>query len=59
MIKCHPSRMLGERKLKISDAARDTGINRGALTHLYQETAAWVDLADIEVQCRLRGCGGG
>ncbi|WP_252405811.1 helix-turn-helix domain-containing protein, partial [Escherichia coli] len=29
------SRLLGERKLKISDVVRDTGINRGTLTRLY------------------------
>lgn len=28
MVKCHLSRLLGERKLKISDVVRDTGINR-------------------------------
>ena len=39
MIRCHFARLLGERKLKISDVARDTGINRGTLTRLYYETA--------------------
>ena len=44
MIKCHLSRLLGERKLKISDVTRDTGINRGTLTRLYHETAERVEL---------------
>lgn len=39
MIKCHLSRLMGERKLKISDVARETGINRGTITRLYHETA--------------------
>lgn len=37
MVKCHLSRLLGERKLKISDVVRDTGINRGTLTRLYPQ----------------------
>ena len=38
MIKCHLSRIMGEKKLKISDVAKDTGINRGTITRLYQDT---------------------
>jgi putative transcriptional regulator len=51
MIKCHLSRLLGERKLKISDVSRDTGINRGTLTRLYHETAERVDLSVIGTLC--------
>ncbi|WP_236688367.1 helix-turn-helix domain-containing protein [Photobacterium kishitanii] len=35
---------MGEKRLKISDTSRDTGINRGTLTRLYNETATRVDL---------------
>jgi putative transcriptional regulator len=52
MIKCHLSRLLGERKLKISDVARDTGINRGTLTRLYYETAERIELVVVEDLCR-------
>ncbi|MDH4427030.1 MAG: helix-turn-helix transcriptional regulator [Acidovorax sp.] len=52
MIRCHLSRLLGERKLKISDVARETGINRGTLTRLYYETAERVDLEAINQLCR-------
>ncbi len=51
MIKCHLSRLLGERRLKISDVARDTGINRGTLTRLYHETEERVDLSVISDLC--------
>ena len=51
MIKCHLSRLLGERRLKISDVASDTGINRGTLTRLYHETAERVDLSVIGALC--------
>ncbi|MCG7980274.1 MAG: helix-turn-helix transcriptional regulator [Candidatus Thiodiazotropha endolucinida] len=51
MIKCHLSRILGERKLKISDLSRDTGINRGTLTRMYHETLVRVDLETINTLC--------
>ncbi len=56
MIKCHLSRMLGEKKIKISDVARDTGINRGTLTRLYQETAERVDLEVMDQLCSYLAC---
>lgn len=56
MIRCHLSRLLGERKLKISDVARDTGINRGTLTRLYHETAVRVDLDVLEQLCLYLDC---
>lgn len=52
MIRCHLSRLLGERKLKISDVARATDINRGTLTRLYHETAERVEIETIEQLCR-------
>jgi len=51
MILCHFARLLGERKLKISDVARDTGINRGTLTRLYYETTERVELDVLEQLC--------
>ena len=56
MIKCHLSRLLGERRLKISDVARDTGINRGTLTRLYHETAERVDLDALDKLCVYLNC---
>lgn len=52
MIKCHLSRLMGERKLKISDVARDTGLHRNTITLLYQETATRVDLEAIDKLCQ-------
>jgi putative transcriptional regulator len=52
VIKCHLSRLMGERKLKISDVARDTGLHRNTITLLYQETATRVDLDAIDALCR-------
>jgi len=57
VIKCHLSRLLGERKLKISDVTRDTGINRGTLTRLYHETAERVELDVLDGLCTYLNCG--
>lgn len=56
MIKCHLSRLMGERKLKIADLARDTGVNRGTITRLYHETATRIDLDVVDALCRYFGC---
>jgi len=57
VIKCHLSRLMGERKLKISDLARDTGLHRNTITLLYQETATRLELDAIETLCRYFGVG--
>ena len=51
MVKCHLSTIMGERRLKIADVARDTGINRGTSTRIYHEEATRVDLDVIESLC--------
>ncbi|OAN87864.1 Cro/Cl family transcriptional regulator [Marinobacter sp. EhC06] len=56
MIKCHLSKLMGEKKLKIVDVARETGVNRGTVTRLYHETASRVELETIEALCRYLGC---
>lgn len=52
MIKCHLSRILGERKQKIAEVSRETGINRNTLHRLYNETATRIELDVIEQLCR-------
>lgn len=56
MIRCHLSALMGERKMKISDVARETGLNRSAITSLYKETATRVDLDAIDKLCELFNC---
>jgi putative transcriptional regulator len=53
MISCNFARLLGE--LKISDVARDTGINRGTLTRLYYETAERIELEVLDQLCDYFG----
>ncbi|EJG1668936.1 helix-turn-helix domain-containing protein [Vibrio parahaemolyticus] len=56
MIKCHLARLMGERKLKISDVIRETGLSRNTVTLLYKETAQKVDLEAIDKLCVLFNC---
>jgi len=51
LIKCHLSRLMGERKLKIADVARDTGLHRNTVTLLYQETASRIDMDAMDRLC--------
>ncbi|WP_444896123.1 helix-turn-helix domain-containing protein [Microbulbifer sp. SSSA005] len=51
MVKCHLSKIMGEKKLKISDVSRETGINRGTLARMYHETFVRVDLETIDILC--------
>lgn len=51
MVRCHFARLMGERKLKISDVARDTGVNRGTLTRLYYETAERIEVDVLDKLC--------
>ncbi len=56
MIKCHLSKILGERRLKISDIARDTNINRGTITRIYHETASRIDFDVLNKLCEYLDC---
>ena len=59
MVRCHLSRMMGERRLRIADVTRDTGVTRGTITRLYHEKAERIDLASLEKLCRYLDCGVG
>jgi putative transcriptional regulator len=48
--------MMGERKMKIVDVARETGLHRNTVTLLYNETATRIDMETIERLCSLFGC---
>ena len=56
MVRCHLSRMMGERKMKIVDVARETGLHRNSITLLYNETANRIDLETIDSLCELFHC---
>jgi len=48
--------MMGERKMKIVDVARETGLHRNTVTLLYNETATRIDMETIERLCSLFDC---
>lgn len=48
--------MMGEKKMKVMDVARQTGLNRNLITLLYKEEAKRVDLDAIEKLCGLFNC---
>jgi len=56
MIRCHLARLMGEKKLKIIDVARETGLHRNTVTLLYRETAVRIELDAIDKLCDLFDC---
>lgn len=56
MIRCNLSVLMGRDKLRISDVANRTGLNRSTITALYYETATRVDLSAIESLCKVFQC---
>lgn len=56
MIKCHLSRLMGERKLRIADVAREIDVNRNTITLLYYEKAKRIDLDVLDRLCKFFGC---
>lgn len=56
MIRCHLARLMGERKMKISDVLRETGLRRNTVTLMYKETAQKIDIEALDKLCRLFKC---
>ena len=56
VIRCHLSLLMGRDKLRISDVAQRTGLNRSTVTALYKETATRIDLPAIESLCNVFHC---
>jgi len=50
------SRLMGEKRVRIIDVARATGISRNMLSKLYYDRAQRVDLADIAKLCEYLEC---
>ncbi|WP_288363003.1 helix-turn-helix transcriptional regulator [uncultured Spongiibacter sp.] len=56
MIKCHLSRLMDESSLRVADVARETGIHRGTISRLCNETAIRVEFDVLETLCRHFDC---
>lgn len=56
MIKVHLSRLLGERKMKVSDIAQMTGLHRNGLSKLYKEETDGIKFETLEKLCTALDC---
>ena len=56
MIKCHLSRIMGEKRVKIAELSRETGVNRGTLTRIYNESAERIELEAVNELCKFLDC---
>ncbi|MBI4829227.1 MAG: helix-turn-helix transcriptional regulator [Nitrospinae bacterium] len=56
MIKIHLSRLMGERKIKTAELARELGLSRGTISALYYERAQKIDVAVLNSLCKYFGC---
>ena len=48
MVRVHLSRLMGEKRLKIADLVRDTGLSRTTLTRLFYEESERLDFDTLE-----------
>lgn len=56
MIKIHLSKLLGERKMKISDLSNATGLHRNGLSRLYNEDTDGIKFETLEKICKALDC---
>ncbi len=55
-IRIHLGRLLGERKMKMAELSRQTGISKNALSDLYYEKVAAIRFETLEKICEVLGC---
>ena len=56
MIKVHLGRLLGERKMKMAELSRQTGITKKALSALYHEKNKGIQFDTLENICQALDC---
>lgn len=56
LIKIHLSKLLGERKVKISDLSNATGLHRNGLSKLYKEDTDGIKFETLEKVCKALDC---
>lgn len=56
MIRIHLSRLMGEKKEKLADVIRATGLARNTVAGLYNETTARLDLETLNAICQHYDC---
>lgn len=55
-IRCRLSAILGERRIKMSELARQTGLAKGTILGLYHERVRKVDYSVLEKICKALDC---
>lgn len=58
-MRCHLARLMARDRLRVSDVAHATGLNRSTITALARNRATRVELPDVEALCRVLHCGVG
>lgn len=56
MIKVHLSRILGEKRLSVTDLSKMTGLNRAGLSKLYNEKTTSISFDTLEKVCTALEC---
>ena len=56
VIQSRLSRLMGEKRVRIIDVARATGISRNMLSKLYYDRARRVNLVDVAKLCNYLNC---
>lgn len=56
MIKCHLSRILGEKRMSIKEVHEKTGLSRNTISNIYNEKAKMIDLDTLDKLCKLFSC---
>ena len=55
-INCRLSTILGEKRLKMSDVVRETGLSKGTVHALYHDRVTKVDYKVLDKLCSFLGC---
>lgn len=56
MVRCHLLRLMRLRKLRISDVARSSGLNRSTISALCRDRATRIELPAVDRLCVLFEC---
>ena len=56
MIRCNLWKLMGERKLNVTELARETNLPRSTIDGLYKDEAQRVDLQAVDKLCEYFGC---
>jgi putative transcriptional regulator len=56
VIRSRLSSLMGEKRVRVADVARETGISRNMLARLYYDRVRRLDLNDLDKLCRYFDC---